>query len=161
MEKRNCAAILLLVFGVIGVYSYPQNSNKAVNGAVPDVSGLDPHAEVESINYLLLDDENPSSRMAYQVDGRPKRSPGGPKKNNDKWSQFLQQLRNANLQPIVLPNPTPQEMERNRLMAQFNNIVHEIMRQRQISYDDAVLRARNENLHLYNQILQAHGMLQF
>ncbi|XP_043284492.1 uncharacterized protein [Venturia canescens] len=160
MEKRNCAAILLLVFGIIGVYSYPQNSNTATNDAVPDVSGLDSYAEGDRVSCVLSDDKTPYGslpRVPYRVNGKSKRSAGGNKNADDNLKKLRNYIKRAGVKTNVLPNESPQEIERRQLANDLDRITRQLMELLHLDYDTAFDHAVRRNPHLSNRLLELYG----
>ncbi|XP_043277383.1 uncharacterized protein [Venturia canescens] len=144
MERRNVVAILLLVFGIIGVYCYPSNSI-----VVPAESDLELSPEVAD-DYSFANDEKPDSAFPrvdhpYEVDGRSKRSPGG--------------LDNIEMPTNVLRARTLTQIDRQELLRQLRSFTEILLQQNpNLSYDEAYSRARHEHPDIEQQLYEAYDI---
>ncbi|XP_043284736.1 uncharacterized protein [Venturia canescens] len=139
MQSRNHVAILLLVFGIIGVYSYPQS--------------FDTSDQPSSLSTI----ENPNDEGGvhiYHEGARLKRTPGGSTQSMNKLAKIKEEIQRLRLVPKV---PTIQDIieEAHRAeVREYDALVERLMAQFHISRDAAIQRTLRENQAYVNRVFR-------
>ncbi|XP_043285578.1 uncharacterized protein [Venturia canescens] len=163
MKGRNYAAILLLVIGILEVYSHPQTFNaqdaEELARSLQTVGGDE--LTDEAYFYDLSDRESYSSadKHADREDGRSKRSPGASKKTPEKLQELRQELNRTNAAPVVARRTNSQRREdRDVVTRRYNAAVADLMQREHMTRAAAVQYLLQHNMQLVNDYLIAQGM---